>query len=109
MKYRDHRGGLKESMDTVLEFGLFSELEAHLKNLNSKKVVEIKFEYVGFDVRIGWDTYYVLQRLEGQRNCTVAGMSDGTLSEKPEPDPESIVTITIKNQWFDKGLEDETK
>lgn len=82
MKYRDHRGGFKESMATVQEFVLLIELEAHLNKVNEyyqKKVAEIKFEYVALDVRTEWNTYYVMQRFEGEDRFYVAGMSDGVL------------------------------
>ena len=80
MRYRDHRGTLKESMKTVIEVSSINDIICHLnkdyKRFN-KKIKEIKFERVGLDERIKWDTYYVLQRFKGENNFTIAGMSDG--------------------------------
>lgn len=80
MKYRDHKGSLHDSMKTERQVSSVDEIKAHLNkfyNQFGKKVEEIKFKYVGFDDRINWETYYVLQRLKGERRFTVAGMSDG--------------------------------
>lgn len=70
MKYRDHRGGFKESMKTVREVNSIQELKEYLKT------DEIKFEYCTFDSRNNWDTYYVLKK-NNDGKFTVAGMSDG--------------------------------
>ena len=80
MKYRDHRGNLLDSMATVQEVNSVEEIKQHLNkffNQFGKSVGEIKFEYVCYDERVGWDTYFVLQRLEGEEDFTVAGTSDG--------------------------------
>jgi len=82
MKYRDHRGSLSDSMETVQEVSTIEEIKQHLNkfyNQYGKSVEEIKFKHVGMDERINWDTYYVLQRLNGETDFTVAGMSDGCL------------------------------
>ena len=83
MKYRDHCGGLSESMKTTREVSTIQQIVDHLNgfyNHFGKRVVEIKFKHACFDKRINWDTYYVLQRLDGETDFTVAGMSDGLLS-----------------------------
>ena len=68
MKYRDHRGSLSASMQTVVET-IKEELEAHLvKELGPGK---IKIEKYGFDPRIGWDTYIVTH------NGRAVGFTDG--------------------------------
>ena len=85
MKYRDHRGGLIESLKTVQEISTLKQLKQHLNNSYKDfgfKVKDVKFEYAGMDSRIGWDTYYVMRRLHGQKEFAVAGMSDGVLIEK---------------------------
>lgn len=82
MKYREHRGTLSDSMETLQEFATIVQMEQHLNKFCDKigkSVVEIRFKHVGMDNRIGWDTYYVLQRLEGGVDFTVVGMSDGCL------------------------------
>lgn len=80
MKYRDHRGSLADSMETVQEVSTIEEIKSHLNkfyNQFGKSVEEIKFKHVGMDYRINWNTHYVLQRLDGETDFTVAGMSDG--------------------------------
>lgn len=82
MKYRDHKGSLNESMKTQTEFHTISDIINHLNSFYNdygKKVVEIKFKHLGYDSRIDWNTYYVLQRYDGEKSFTVAGMSDGIL------------------------------
>ena len=79
MRYRDHKGGLAESLNTTRN--VYSKMEL-LNYLNeqyyawSEGITELKFEHVGMDKRIGWSTYYVLIKLQGQDNFSVAGMSD---------------------------------
>jgi hypothetical protein len=80
MRYRHHRGGLEESLDTTVKVNSLEELLAHINKVwkpFGKIVEEIKFDYACMDDRTGWDTYYVLQRLQGEDRWTVAGMSDG--------------------------------
>jgi hypothetical protein len=82
MKYRDHRGSLDSSMETQIEVFTIEELKYHLDKswkAFDRTVAEIKFSYSCYDDRIGWDTYYVLQRLVGESDFWVAGMSDGIL------------------------------
>ena len=81
MKYRDHRGSLAASMETEREVNSINEIKEHLNKFYKqfeKEIKEIRFKHVGFDDRIGWDTYYVIQRLKGEKEFTVAGMSDGS-------------------------------
>tara|TARA_R110002012_G_scaffold250357_1_gene428125 strand:+ start:66263 stop:66505 length:243 start_codon:yes stop_codon:yes gene_type:complete len=80
MKYRDHQGGLKESMKTVREFSTINELKEHFRQLG-RIVEEVRFKHIGIDKRTGWNTYYVLQRLKGEYDFTVAGMSDSLLDD----------------------------
>ena len=80
MKYRDHRESLSDSMETEREVNSVDEIKEHLNkfcNQFGKEVEEIKFEHVGLDNRIDWDTYYVTKRFKGEKEFTVAGMSDG--------------------------------
>lgn len=79
MKYRDHRGGLKESMETQIEVNNKQDIINHLNdffNEFGETVEEIKFEYVGLDKRTGWNTYYVLKRYKNKKEFSVAGMSN---------------------------------
>ncbi len=80
MKYRDHKGGLEESMETVRVVKSEKQLIAHLNTLYDGftiQVEEIKFEHAGYDKRTGWNTYYVLQRFSCDDHFTIAGMSNG--------------------------------
>lgn len=82
MKYRDHRGNLADSMKTEREVNSIDEIKEHLNELYNqfgKEVDKIKFKHIGFDNRTGWDTYFVMQRLKGDKEFTVAGFSDGVL------------------------------
>lgn len=82
VKYRDHKGSLDASMETVQDVSSMEEIRAHLNNYYTrfgKCVDEIRFVHIGMDNRIGWDTYRVLQRLKGESNFTVAGFADGKL------------------------------
>lgn len=59
MRYRDHRGSLNESMETVKEFTTKDELGLHLKELHPYLNGKITIEPYAFDKRIGWDTHIV--------------------------------------------------
>jgi len=57
--FRFHKGGLEESMNTVVEVDDLT----HLKELISKKwkieCVRLEIQHYGYDERIEWDTYIV--------------------------------------------------
>lgn len=96
-KFRWHRGGLAESMETVMEVESFEELRQVIDKSNRevwcnpvpvKLTTEINVEPYGFDERIGWDTHIVSQRIveAGERFCA-CGFTDGPLAilvEGPE-------------------------
>lgn len=84
MLYRDHRGGLEASMETVREVTTIQEIKDHLNSFYNDfgfSVAQVTFKHVGIDTRTNWDTYYVLYCLEGESNFEIAGMSDGFLTE----------------------------
>ena len=84
MRYRDHKGSLRESMKTERKVKSKSDIINHLNKMYKPfgaEIEEIKFKHVGMDERIGWETYYVLQRFKGNKDFTVAGMSDGCFDE----------------------------
>jgi len=67
-KYREHRGTLSESMETVKEFHSRSDFVKYLQNDFDKEFgvgevdlneVKIKKYSDGIDERIGWDTHIV--------------------------------------------------
>lgn len=79
MRYRDHKGGLAESLKTVRNVNNKMELLNYLTEQYSdcgEGITELKFEHLGMDERTNWETYYVLIKLQGQDNFIVAGMSD---------------------------------
>jgi len=76
MKYRDHCGGLAESMATVQEMQSAEDLLHHLQFVYGA-VPAFGFKHIGYDKRTGWDTYYVMVILVGEVQPFVAGMSDG--------------------------------
>lgn len=62
--YRDHRGGLADSMDTVRKVSSRQELIDYLRRDLSAWKFEfpdeaVKIEPYGYDARINWDTYIV--------------------------------------------------
>jgi len=81
MKYRHHRGGLEDSLKTTIEVDNINDLKAYINESYAfgDNVEELKFEYIGMDDRINWDTYMVLMRLKDSDKFMVAGMSDGKL------------------------------
>jgi len=79
MKFRFHRGGFQESMDTTIEVKNMDELIDHL-NLPHK----LTFQHCGLDSRNGWDTYYVVA------NDVVIGMTDGLFVSMSTVKPDSV-------------------
>ncbi len=55
--YRDHKGGLSESMETVQEMDSLSDIRDHLEPTFGPG--EITVEDYGRDECIKWDTYIV--------------------------------------------------
>ena len=62
LKYRCHRGGLEESMETVIEVNSREELLKIIQEryplLNIKRIAIDKDST--WDERIGWETHYVI-------------------------------------------------
>lgn len=79
MKFREHRGGLAESMATVVELKDKAALIEHCKKvmeaymLPAQAIADLTVEpYGGIDTRIGWDTHIVTIGCYG-----VLGFTDG--------------------------------
>lgn len=68
-KYRDHRGSLADSMDTVQVMASLHDLERHL--FPAFGGGEITVEAYGYDKRIEWDTHIVCH------NGRAVGFTDG--------------------------------
>ena len=69
IKFRWHRGGLKESMDTVVEIeptmvSLHKEIVKVFPSLSNKPITieDITVDPYTYDERIFWDTYIVCVR-----------------------------------------------
>jgi hypothetical protein len=81
-KFREHRGGLKESMGTEFAFEHLWQLFAHIDTILMSYGVwdthasQIKIEPYAWDHRIGWDTHVVVITGYG-----VIGFTDGPCSE----------------------------
>lgn len=63
MKFRQHRGGLAESMETVVELNTKEEFGTYMRNL-VKDLLDLDectltvTEYT-YDARIGWNTFLI--------------------------------------------------
>ena len=84
MKFREHRGGLGESLATMIEFQTRTELARHLNKIRpdlliSGAILEAK-PYAGDDNRIGWKDVHILVSDKG----SVIGFIDGPM---PPPAP----------------------
>lgn len=82
MKFRFHRGGLAESLQTVVEVSTLDALADLLSDeIEHPVAVEaIKIEPYAQDRRIGWDTHIVTISGLG-----VMGFTDGPLSANSKP------------------------
>lgn len=79
MRYRDHKGGLTESLNTTKNIYSEDELISHLNKQCTpwgEGITDVKFERVGIEKRMDWGVYYVLIKLQGQVHFSVVGMSD---------------------------------
>lgn len=81
MKIRLHRGGLADSLATMRE--IQPTIEAVLAYVREDfprpdfplSTEDLSFRHVGFDERIGWETYYVVSRADHWSG--VLAMTDG--------------------------------
>lgn len=79
MLFRDHRGTLVDSMMTTQTVNTIEEIKNHINKVFShydKICIDIIFTHAGLDKRIGWDTYYVSAKFEGESDYMIVGMSD---------------------------------
>lgn len=84
MLFREHRGGLDDSMKTIIVFHTRTELSRHLVHLfphlmTSGAIIEAR-PYGGDDDRIGWKDVHILIANPGGP----VGFIDGPL---PSPSP----------------------
>lgn len=62
IRFRWHRGGLAESLETTVRFSSKEELEKYIRDDLAKWSVEgfkVTYKYVGYDDRCKWNTWYV--------------------------------------------------
>jgi len=82
IKYRDHRGGLDESMATVQEFETREDLLKYISDswdMFYVKVLDMKIEPYSYDKRIDWDTHIVTVKLPHTGdNYIPVGFTNGT-------------------------------
>ena len=84
-KFRYHRGGLRESMETVIEVSskqdLVDKVEPDIFG-DKPNVEQITVEPYGYDNRIDWNTYIVTKTIpgkDGETETGVMGFTDGPL------------------------------
>lgn len=78
--FRPHRGSLADSMAEVIEVADRAALVSHLAGGVFPSLL-LKIEpYYGYDERIGWHTYIVIDRLADGTAC-VAGFTNGPLCD----------------------------
>jgi hypothetical protein len=81
MKFREHRGGLDESLATTVELeptkdALNAQLQQRYGEWWKFNEDDVSVKPYSFDVRIGWDTHIVC--IKG----AAVGYTDGPLSER---------------------------
>jgi hypothetical protein len=89
MKFREHRGGLAESMETLVEVDSKLALVVYIQNLLAPYRVTVAYEDVvstlygsSGDARIGWEKVYIVT----VKGYGVIGFSDAPI----EPEKEKV-------------------
>lgn len=59
MKYKPHRGSLKETMEEVKEFQTIEELKNYLQKGYEKPIKSVNSEFYVHDSRINWDLHCI--------------------------------------------------
>ena len=84
MKIRCHRGGYDESMETVEEIFTKPDLIAFLDKYYSELLPErfsVKDEYACYDIRNGWDTYYIIGNILDDGGNAIIALADGSIKD----------------------------
>lgn len=82
MRYREHRGGLAESLSTTQEFDCVESIMNHVSQCaasNGIKAESVNFKDIGFDHRTGWNTFQVSVVQRGQSFVMGHSDSDGNV------------------------------
>lgn len=74
MKFRFHRGGLEESLATVVEFNSKEELQKIIEESLERKLPPIECKFYTYDKRINWNTFIISAEGYG-----MLGFTDGLL------------------------------
>lgn len=82
MKFREHRGGLADSMSTVEEFNTIEQFVEYLTHIfPTIDIATLQVNAYGHDSRINWDTHIVTaQVIDWARSPVVLGFTDGPLN-----------------------------
>ncbi len=81
--FRFHRGGLDESMQTVIEIKSFSHLIMHIEEKWEVQPLKISIEPYMYDARIEWDTH-IVQVTFGHPQGNMITYPVGFLSRAPD-------------------------
>lgn len=98
MKYRDHTGSIEKSLETTIQVDSLEVLKDHLSESWSKfdwDIDQVRFDYVGFDKRTGWDTYCVMVKFSECPDWIPVGWSDG-IFENPIKKSRKITVKSIE-------------
>lgn len=82
--FREHRGGLAESMETVVTLPATKEaLLAHVKEIwkDWYKIMDVEWRQGEFDARTGWDTWLVVAIAPNQAPPFFVGYMNGPIKE----------------------------
>lgn len=89
--YREHRGGLADSMDTVVELESKDQLEKLILSKLDKwgksgqhMIGDMTVEPYGFDDRIGWDTHIVMMGVYAH------GFTNKAVEDESQPPKEGV-------------------
>lgn len=78
--YRDHAWSLESSMKTLRTINTVEDIRIHLNDALrwfGEEVDSIEFKDVGFDKRIGWNTYNVVATYKWKEEPFVAWQTNG--------------------------------
>lgn len=83
VKFRFHKGGYEESMNTAITVNSLEELKnAIIKWWGFGEMnISLVFKHARIDERNGWDTYMVIAEFSGIPEKMVMGWSNGILKK----------------------------
>jgi len=76
MKFRFHKGKLKDSLLTVIDVKNEEELKNEISKFYNDEVKKLSISYLCYDKRIGWKTYVVINDKDG-KGSYVCGFLNG--------------------------------